>query len=95
RFAMMEYRAKPGNEPPPHVHEWEDEFYHVLDGSAEFHCGAERLRAIAGADGLFGAMLVTPLLPKIPRIGQSIPIVAETEQIADRRNSREIKSAIF
>ena len=48
RFAMMEYRAKPGNEPPPHVHEWEDEFYHVLDGSAEFHCGAERLRAIAG-----------------------------------------------
>lgn len=48
RFAMMEYRAKPGNEPPPHVHEWEDEFYHVLDGSADFHCGAERLRAIAG-----------------------------------------------
>ncbi|MBV8288451.1 MAG: hypothetical protein JOZ35_16165 [Hyphomicrobiales bacterium] len=56
-------------------------------GTTDAHC--------AVADGLFGAMLVTPLLPKIPRIGQSIPIVAETEQIADRRNSREIKSAIF
>jgi hypothetical protein len=25
QFALMEYRAKPGNEPPPHIHEWEDE----------------------------------------------------------------------
>jgi hypothetical protein len=35
----------------------------------------------------FWANLVTPLSRKIPRIDQSIPIVAETEQIADRRNS--------
>ena len=48
RFAMAEYTSQPGNEPPPHVHDWEDEFYHVLDGSIEVHCGGERLRADAG-----------------------------------------------
>jgi hypothetical protein len=33
-----------------------------------------------------GAKLVTPFSQKIPGIGQSIPIVAETEQIVDHRN---------
>ena len=27
RFALMEYHTKPGNEPPPHVHEREHELY--------------------------------------------------------------------
>ena len=48
RFAMMEHTSRPGNEPPPHVHDWEDEFFHVLDGSVDVHCGGERLRAEAG-----------------------------------------------
>jgi quercetin dioxygenase-like cupin family protein len=30
RFALMEYHTKPGNEPPPHVHEREHELYFVL-----------------------------------------------------------------
>jgi quercetin dioxygenase-like cupin family protein len=38
RFAMVEYRARPGNEPPPHVHLWEHEMYFVLEGKIEFHC---------------------------------------------------------
>jgi hypothetical protein len=39
------------------------------------------------ADGLFGK-LETPLLRRTPRkIDRSMPIVAETEQIAERRNS--------
>ena len=38
RFAMVEYRARPGNEPPPHVHLWEHEIYFVLEGKIEFHC---------------------------------------------------------
>jgi hypothetical protein len=29
-FALVEYDSKPGNEPPPHVHEREDEFYYEL-----------------------------------------------------------------
>jgi quercetin dioxygenase-like cupin family protein len=38
RFAMVEYRARPGNEPPPHVHLSEHEIFHVLEGQIEFHC---------------------------------------------------------
>ena len=41
RFAMVEYRARPGNEPPPHLHLWEHEIYFVLEGKIEFHCGAQ------------------------------------------------------
>lgn len=39
RMAMVEYRARPGNEPPPHIHLWEHEVFHVLEGKMEFHCG--------------------------------------------------------
>jgi quercetin dioxygenase-like cupin family protein len=35
---VVEYRARPGNEPPPHVHLWEHEIYFVLEGKIEFHC---------------------------------------------------------
>jgi quercetin dioxygenase-like cupin family protein len=37
-FRKVEYRAPPGNEPPPHVHLWEHERYFVLEGKIEFHC---------------------------------------------------------
>ena len=38
RFALMEYHTRPGNEPPPHVHEWEHELYFVLEGTMRFYC---------------------------------------------------------
>jgi len=38
RFALMEYRTKPGNEPPPHIHEREHELYFVLEGTMRFYC---------------------------------------------------------
>jgi mannose-6-phosphate isomerase-like protein (cupin superfamily) len=38
RFAFMEYYTRPGNEPPPHVHEQEHEFYFVLEGTMRFYC---------------------------------------------------------
>ncbi len=38
-FALMEYRGKPGNEPPPHIHRWENEIVYVLDGVMEMYCG--------------------------------------------------------
>jgi mannose-6-phosphate isomerase-like protein (cupin superfamily) len=39
RFAHMEYYTKPGNEPPPHVHEREHELYFVLEGAMCFFSG--------------------------------------------------------
>jgi len=38
RFALMEYHTRPGNEPPPHVHEREHELYFVLEGTMRFYC---------------------------------------------------------
>src|SRR5882757_6315902 len=38
RFALMEFRTKAGNEPPPHIHEWEHEVYFVLEGQMCFYC---------------------------------------------------------
>jgi quercetin dioxygenase-like cupin family protein len=46
RFAMVEYRARPGNEPPPHVHLWEHEIYFVLEGKIEFHCEPRSRRSV-------------------------------------------------
>jgi quercetin dioxygenase-like cupin family protein len=41
QFALMEYRAKPGNEPPPHLHEFEDEILYILEGEIEAYQGDE------------------------------------------------------
>ncbi len=38
RFAMVEYRARPGNEPPPHVHLLEHEIFSVLEGKIDGLC---------------------------------------------------------
>ena len=39
RIALMEYQAQPGNEPPPHVHHWENELFYVLEGVMELYVG--------------------------------------------------------
>src|SRR5215831_522058 len=48
RFALMEYHTKPGNEPPPHVHEREHELYFVLEGTMRFYCEDKTLDIGAG-----------------------------------------------
>ena len=48
RFALMEFHSRPGNEPPPHIHEWEDELYYLLEGGMEFYCNDEVLSVGAG-----------------------------------------------
>jgi mannose-6-phosphate isomerase-like protein (cupin superfamily) len=48
RFALMEYYTKPGNEPPPHVHEREHELYFVLEGTMRFYCEDKALNIGAG-----------------------------------------------
>jgi len=44
RFALMECHTKPGNEPPPHVHEREHELYFLLEGTMRFYCEDKVLR---------------------------------------------------
>ena len=38
RFALMEIQMKSGNEPPPHVHDWEHEMFYILEGRMEVYC---------------------------------------------------------
>lgn len=40
-FVLFEWLAKPGNEPPPHVHELEDELYYILEGEIDAYVGNE------------------------------------------------------
>ena len=48
RFAVMEYQAHPGNEPPPHAHEWEHELCYVIEGAMELYCDGQVLVAGPG-----------------------------------------------
>lgn len=48
RFALLEAQGKMGNEPPPHLHEWEHELYYLLEGEITFYCGAKVLPTKAG-----------------------------------------------
>ena len=52
RFAMVEYRARPGNEPPPHVHLWEHEIFSVLEGRIEFHC-EDQVESVGPGETIF------------------------------------------
>jgi quercetin dioxygenase-like cupin family protein len=52
RFPMVEYRARPGNEPPPHVHLSEHEIFHILEGRMEFHC-EEQVEMINAGETIF------------------------------------------
>jgi mannose-6-phosphate isomerase-like protein (cupin superfamily) len=48
RFGMLEYVSKPGHEPPPHWHEHEDEFFYIVEGQLEMHCGDQVFQVEAG-----------------------------------------------
>lgn len=38
-YSVMEVTARPGAEPPPHIHTGEDEAFYILDGAWTFRCG--------------------------------------------------------
>jgi quercetin dioxygenase-like cupin family protein len=54
QFLFVELEVEPGNGPPYHVHEREDELFYVLSGQVEFIVDGQRVTAGAG-DTVFGA----------------------------------------
>lgn len=52
RLSVVEYRARPGNEPPPHLHLWEHEIFSVLEGVIEFHCG-DQVHTVSQGETIF------------------------------------------
>lgn len=47
-FTVLEIESAPGNGPPPHIHERENEVFYVLDGAFEFLLGDRLVRGEAG-----------------------------------------------
>jgi quercetin dioxygenase-like cupin family protein len=52
QFALMEYRAKPGNEPPPHLHQLEDEVLYIVESEIEAYQG-DQVVTLGAGDCLF------------------------------------------
>lgn len=48
-LSVMEFRAPFGDSPPLHLHQTEDEIFHILDGDFRFQVGQEQSRCQAGA----------------------------------------------
>ena len=48
RFTLMSGEVKRGSEPPPHVHDREDQFYYVLKGEMEVYCETDVFRPCSG-----------------------------------------------
>ncbi len=48
QLAILHYTSSPGHEPPPHVHEDEDEVFYVLEGELDAYCGSDTLQVKAG-----------------------------------------------
>jgi mannose-6-phosphate isomerase-like protein (cupin superfamily) len=48
RFALIEGSPSPGTEPPPHVHEREDELFYILEGEIDAYIGNEVFKVSAG-----------------------------------------------
>ena len=47
-FFLVEVTVAPGNEPPPHVHSYEDELFYVLEGEFDVYVGQEAFKVRAG-----------------------------------------------
>jgi quercetin dioxygenase-like cupin family protein len=47
-FALAEVTGWQGGEPPPHVHDREDEFFYILDGKVTFKIGEQMIDAGPG-----------------------------------------------
>ena len=48
-LGVTEVLMSPGEEPPFHVHQNEDEWFYLLDGKVTFHVGGEHYPSAAGA----------------------------------------------
>jgi quercetin dioxygenase-like cupin family protein len=47
-MSVLEHRAPWGDSPPLHIHETEDEIFHILEGEFRFQVEAEEFRLTAG-----------------------------------------------
>lgn len=51
-FYLLEYRSRPGHEPPPHLHLDQDETFYLLEGELEVYCMGQ-VRTVRAGQALF------------------------------------------
>jgi quercetin dioxygenase-like cupin family protein len=66
-FQVGEWLGKPGNEPPPHVHEREHEFCYVLEGEIDAYVGSDVFRVARGECLLIPQNMPHTFLIRTPR----------------------------
>jgi quercetin dioxygenase-like cupin family protein len=47
-MGVTEVTIRPGEEPPFHIHQKEDEWFYLLEGEVRFHVGTENYQGLAG-----------------------------------------------
>lgn len=52
-FSLLEYRSRPGHEPPPHIHLGQDEILYVLEGEIEAYTADLTAAAVGAGQSLF------------------------------------------
>lgn len=52
-FGMTEYRSRPGHEPPPHIHEGQDELLYLLEGEIEAYTPDLTAVRVSAGEALF------------------------------------------
>lgn len=68
RLGVFEAEVPPGEGPPPHVHEREEEFFRILEGHFAFWCNGQRV------DLGSGGVIVVPrgAVHRFQNIGESV-----------------------
>ena len=51
-LCLVEYRSRPGHEPPPHIHLDQDEVFYLLEGELEVYCLGQ-VRIVRAGEAMF------------------------------------------
>ena len=51
-LCIVEYRSRPGHEPPPHIHLDQDEVFYLLEGELEVYCLGQ-VRIVRAGEAMF------------------------------------------
>ncbi|BAY48944.1 cupin 2 domain-containing protein [Scytonema sp. HK-05] len=49
QYSLMEELCPKGSGAPPHIHEWQDEAFYIIEGEATFVVGEQTIKASTGA----------------------------------------------
>ena len=51
-LCLVEYRSRPGHEPPPHIHLDQDEVFYLMEGELEVYCLGQ-VRIVRAGEAMF------------------------------------------